>query len=132
MFGRAKMTAQHGTNARYAGGCRCDDCKKAHSDYQKRHRKDRLPDLLANPNHPAHGTVNGHKTGCRCDKCNQAMKMQRVRLSRKARVKMESPDSKLHGTNVGYWYGCRCDDCRRARHDYYIARKNKKEENHVL
>ena len=32
------MAVQHGTRTRYNGGCRCDECKQASRDYDKRRR----------------------------------------------------------------------------------------------
>ncbi len=32
------MAAQHGTRSRYNTGCRCDDCKQASREYDKRRR----------------------------------------------------------------------------------------------
>lgn len=37
--------AHHGTNSRYTAGCRCDECRAGHAEYQRiynaRHRKER-------------------------------------------------------------------------------------------
>lgn len=40
---RAAATNQpiHGTRSRYRKGCRCDDCRRAETDYRRRYRKAR-------------------------------------------------------------------------------------------
>lgn len=36
-----RFTQQHGTRSRYRKGCRCDDCRKAETEYRRRYRSAR-------------------------------------------------------------------------------------------
>lgn len=54
----------HGTRYRYAQGCRCDDCKRVVSEYQRSFRG-REPAV--------HGTFSSYTNyACRCDLCKAA------------------------------------------------------------
>jgi len=47
------MSANHGTRARYANGCRCADCTEANTQYR---RKERGPDFPVGPAWVGHGS----------------------------------------------------------------------------
>lgn len=78
----------HGTPGGYTNhGCRCDDCRAALRDYQRRRRKQRIesptPDRV-------HGTVNGYGNyGCRCDRCRGAWTKNEQRRRRIRQVGKE-------------------------------------------
>lgn len=55
--------AKHGTESKYAQGCRCDDCKRASADARRRRRQ--------TPN-PRKHNANAYNNGCRCAECRQA------------------------------------------------------------
>ena len=103
----------HGTNEGYsAGGCRCDDCSEAHSNYQKEYLGRIKETLESDPDHELHGTYTGYATGCRCDKCSS--KATSYRSEGLAAIQAD-PDHPFHGTYTGYAsFGCRCGDCKQA------------------
>lgn len=53
--------AGHGTNARYARGCRCEPCHTAHREYHREYTKRRR----AEGAREYHGTAYGYQLGCR-------------------------------------------------------------------
>lgn len=57
--------AGHGTNASYARGCRCDDCREANREYMRAYRERRR---AAGPGE-YHGTAYGYQMGCRGTGC---------------------------------------------------------------
>jgi len=54
----------HGTNASYARGCRCDDCREAAAAYKKEWTEQRKRSAEAIPAEN-HGTPYGYQLGCR-------------------------------------------------------------------
>jgi hypothetical protein len=75
--------AEHGTNASYGYGCRCDLCRDARAQYQRR-RRERIdlakgkPWTREDPVRPKkrperrHGTTHMYGRGCRCNDCIEA------------------------------------------------------------
>lgn len=62
--------ARHGINGYTNYGCRCEICKDAGTEHQRRYRQQlRDADVPTN----VHGTINGYQNyGCRCDECRAA------------------------------------------------------------
>jgi len=76
-------TFPHGTRTGYNQGCRCDDCKRACSNYARESVADRKQHAWDAP----HGTRGGYcNWGCRCDPCKAAHSeyMKAYQASRKA------------------------------------------------
>jgi DNA-binding NarL/FixJ family response regulator len=63
--GEPRALAGHGTNAAYARGCRCDDCKTANREYMREYRASRK----RNGAGEHHGTAYGYQLGCRGPGC---------------------------------------------------------------
>lgn len=75
---------RHGTKTGYAYGCRCEECRKANSDYERgrgrrrdpeverERRRLRLAEMQADPHDRRHGTPTGYSYGCRCEMCRAA------------------------------------------------------------
>lgn len=57
--------AGHGTNASFARGCRCDECREANREYMRAYRERRR---AAGPGE-YHGTAYGYQMGCRGTGC---------------------------------------------------------------
>jgi hypothetical protein len=66
--GEPRPEGCEGTRSSYWRGCRCDECKLAHSTYQRRYRSGERKERVA----AVCGTSNGYSRGCRCDLCRQA------------------------------------------------------------
>lgn len=67
---RAKGSIPHGDHVRYAGGCRCDDCRKAASELGHAIRR---ANGIRPKTPPQHGTPSGYqKLKCRCEECKAA------------------------------------------------------------
>lgn len=62
---------EHGTHTRYRSGCRCQQCKTAHTESNKEYRR-RNKSHLIGPTQ-IHGTATRYRYGCRCDECSRAM-----------------------------------------------------------
>jgi hypothetical protein len=81
---------KHGTASGYNRGCRCDECRVAHTEYNReymkrwmaenreryaeikaRHRAKALAELQ-NPDDPRHGRAGTYALGCRCERCREA------------------------------------------------------------
>lgn len=69
----------HGTRYRYQQGCKCDECKKAAVDYQKRYQ-DMTP-----TSHDYSGYTN---YGCRCDICREAARVQNRKYQQTRKEKL--------------------------------------------
>lgn len=70
----------HGENRGYQRGCRCDDCRAAHSAYNIRRRRARAatpPELIP------HGTSGYSNYGCRCPVCSEAQRQRVIRYWKK-------------------------------------------------
>ena len=96
---------RHGTTSEYSNyGCRCDDCKRAHSEYMRNSRE--IPCIdCGSPCWRAKGRPG------RCEPCSVRARTQ--------------PIGQLHGTTTGYGRGCRCSDCRRAANEARRANRHK-------
>lgn len=87
----------HGTNASYARGCRCDDCKRAQRDYHRAwmaSRRDNVAEISAEH----HGTAYGYQLGCRSRKlcpstpsCADASLAEERRRRREAGIAAAAP-----------------------------------------
>lgn len=69
------MSRPHGKYSSYTGGCRCDDCRRAASEYHRRRREDRRAASLAEMPvtvSGTHGLRSTYTRGCRCDACREA------------------------------------------------------------
>lgn len=74
------MTRQHGRNTTYTRGCRCDECRRAASDYQHGQRHLRYAARtfvggrwIAPVPEVRHGSVDVYRNhGCRCVSCTRA------------------------------------------------------------
>lgn len=122
--GLPRVEPTHGkVNTYKSHRCRCDECKRAMSEYMKDYNKrkgiskpprtpilrtDRLKDKH-------HGTHTGYVYGCRCDPCKDA--------HRRAK-----PVSNIkHGTRWAYEKrGCRCPSCVSAVRRAWRKQKNRK------
>jgi hypothetical protein len=64
--------AEHGTHSSYNHDrCRCDACREAHTDYQRRRRTQRFSEPI--PDDVRHGVKSTYTNwGCRCDPCTAA------------------------------------------------------------
>lgn len=62
----------HGTVYRYDRGCRCDACRAAKVESNRRNKARRLSEMSSDPEDPRHGTETGYWYGCRCARCVQA------------------------------------------------------------
>ena len=69
----ARLPAQHGTEAMYGRGCRCDLCRITHNDRVRSNRDDRLASGRL-----SHGTRSAYDAGCRCDPCRIARSCSRL------------------------------------------------------
>ena len=63
---------QHGTPIRYRKGCRCPECRQAHSARLAAGRADRLARMAAGTATFKHGASGYQNWGCRCDICTRA------------------------------------------------------------
>lgn len=116
---RASKAAQHGTRSKYQAGCRCDDCRRANRESQRR-LKGRQP--------PSHGYSGYKNYGCRCQVCkdgNLVYERSNGWEHQKAWAKrVRGTEPPKHGTLTAYKaYGCRCDHCRAAGNAYKRARR---------
>ncbi len=78
---RAPRHYEHGTLASYChGACRCDECRRANTDYHRELRK-RLRARLGTPwAQVPHGTAGGYANhGCRCRPCSDAHREAMIR-----------------------------------------------------
>lgn len=81
----------HGTNAGYGRGCKCADCKKAHSEdvgrnHLKNHPEPKAPYRKhggdkAHADFP-HGLNAGYVAGCRCEACAEVHRVEFTAYSR--------------------------------------------------
>lgn len=62
----------HGTVYGYDRGCRCDACRAAKVESNRRSKARRLSEMSSDPEDPMHGTETGYWYGCRCARCVQA------------------------------------------------------------
>jgi hypothetical protein len=103
--------AQHG-RTRYSKGCRCDECRRANTEYKAALRKTKTP--------PKHGKSGYMNYGCRCDICrkehNESMRQPvQVEYRRLWAASVKGSRPPWHGTSYIYQtYGCRCSDCTAA------------------
>lgn len=114
----------HGTNARYGRGCRCDECRPAASAYYRagrwRRREARAGAPATGITHGAYGYKNAL---CRCETCVTGHR-QLVRDTRAARYaarvpvdgRLVAPGAVRHGAVSTYQnHGCRCLPCTAAQ-----------------
>ena len=99
---------KHGTDSAYRTGCRCGECKQAHTAAE---RKRRGPKKLK----PAYmcGTTRTYAKGCRCPKCKEAKSAadyKRRGTTKRAPVTC--------GTLRMYEKGCKCVKCKAASATY--------------
>jgi hypothetical protein len=57
--------AEHGDVRSYWRGCRCEPCRLAYREYQRKRKKKPKPA-------PGHGTVQRYWRGCKCEACLSA------------------------------------------------------------
>ena len=67
----------HGTPSAYSNGCRCEQCRQAWADYQRKRRQSMRQEPTGDREHvhregPVHGTPSAYSNGCRCEQCRQA------------------------------------------------------------
>ena len=63
----------HGGTARYAAGCRCDDCLAGEAQRARDRRARRVERASESPDSVPHGTESGYTNhGCRCARCREA------------------------------------------------------------
>ncbi len=79
---RPRTHPEHGCDAGYARGCRCDECRAAHAEYER--ERGRARRQAAEAGKPAyspepdrwrplvHGTPDAWRRNCRCGPCRQA------------------------------------------------------------
>jgi len=66
-------TREHPSHSAYVGGCRCDGCRAAHTQYCIGRRVARTKRLEAGEAAPPHGDVGTYVNwGCRCRPCTVA------------------------------------------------------------
>lgn len=73
---------RHGTRTRYQDyGCRCELCRNAQVDYQRR------SDLRGSPGSPGrtHGCISTYNAGCDCRQCMDASRDARARSRQRAK-----------------------------------------------
>ena len=135
---------KHGTAGAYTNlGCRCDECRAASREADRKYRENNREKVRAYQVEYAarlkrtpfelipHGSVAGYSTyGCRCNDCRKANteRCKRYRdknrekfreYAAKQRAKMRQSTEIPHGTAHGYSnYSCRCDECRAAMREY--------------
>lgn len=73
----------HGYN-QYANGCRCEVCREAKRDYERKSRKRRA----ANLSRVNHGKRSTYDAGCRCDQCYMARMEAYYRLPSEYQAKI--------------------------------------------
>jgi len=117
----------HGTRHGYSKlKCRCDDCKKANSEWWKAYKQRsgyvRIKMQMPAHTEAKHGSATMYTYGCRCDACKQAIKdryrekretgwRQGTRRSREQYM-LDRYGELQHGTARMYRrYGCRCGAC---------------------
>jgi len=78
---------EHGSDAEYGAGCRCEYCCQAHRVYNAELRAKRMAERvlvngrLVHPK-PKHGTTNGYfHYGCRCVDCTAARTAAQKRVA---------------------------------------------------
>ena len=59
----------------YADGCRCEPCRAAQADRNRRNRADRVQRLTV------HGIRSSYDAGCRCEECKDARREAYWRLA---------------------------------------------------
>ena len=81
------MTTTHGLPSTYRHGCRCEDCRVAHTAYTVVERAVRAERLAADPTLAPHGKRTTYTNwGCRCALCVTANTQQDSRKVRRERV----------------------------------------------
>ena len=73
-FNSRGKSLKHGTRTGYQNGCRCDNCKRANSDYLKAYRLSKgITKNTYDGRKYAHGTYYSYQYGkCRCELCREA------------------------------------------------------------
>ena len=65
--------ATHGAASTYRNGCRCGECRAAHTERTRWERQSRADRLNADPKLAPHGTYTTYENwGCRCKDCAAA------------------------------------------------------------
>jgi hypothetical protein len=76
-----------GTNARYVGGCRCSDCRRAHRLYNAAWTARAPENHRRRPYGPPRcGTNSAYSHGCRCEACRAAHAVYNARWKRRRRI----------------------------------------------
>lgn len=71
--GEIGPSARHGNASTYRRGCRCAECKKAHTARILRMTADRTRRLAEDPSLAPHGKRSTYSNwGCRCELCTEA------------------------------------------------------------
>ncbi|MGJ9402405.1 endonuclease VII domain-containing protein [Arthrobacter sp. KK5.5] len=99
----------HGKTSRYRTGCRCKECRAAHSAATQAYRAQKRV-----TGGYAHATLTGYTMGCRCALCQAGGRAYRVKRA----ARHEKAGAYIHGTNSSYTSGCRCDLCKGAHREY--------------
>jgi hypothetical protein len=67
--------------------CRCDVCRAANTEWQRRRRAERRKELAAGTAHPEHGKASTYENwGCRCRSCTTAHNADTLANSRRRRA----------------------------------------------
>jgi hypothetical protein len=113
---------KHGTSAGWHTGCRCAQCRRAHSDTQRRFRRARAQKRL--PAEVRQQLVDAIYAGKSFRSVlrdlnltpNQVWGMARVdrewSAALEAALTATRRDDLKHGTNAAYVAGCVCSECR--------------------
>lgn len=106
----------HGTANGYSNyNCRCDDCRKAHSEYMRK----RYTKPCTTPGCPNTYWQLGYK------KSKNQNRLCYLCWNKKRKTK---PEDRVHGTESTYNYGCRCELCVSAASQKRRERRHKQAE----
>jgi hypothetical protein len=106
-----RPTPQCGTRGRYRKGCRCDACRKANADYQRKGKPPKVRTV---------GPLTSYTRGCRCQACRDLATAYYRDYYHKNRSTALAKAPPKHGTLSGYNnYGCRCEECKEAKREWH-------------